>query len=350
MQERILPLLRCPVSGSPLRLQVITRAASTEAIITEGILFADKDWFFPITGGIPRLNVEAFQDHDHFFRQHLPDYALMRQHLEQAYPGLIAYVKKKNKRTRKSFSMEWSWFDYQEDRVWEANRDEILQRFLEETGENLQSLEGKIIFDAGCGNGLLDQLIARQGALVVALDLSNSIERAYRENDHPGAVFIQGDVQFPPLAHSLFDIVHSSGVLHHTNNTELSFSCLTTCAKPGGKLSVWLYHPRKNFLHRLFNVLHTVTSKLPAGLQYFLLRWVFLPLSWLVKRLKGNAQNKREMMVSLLDWFSPEFRREHQPDEAASWYTKRGYESVKVTTTNLFGFNIVGHRPKETLI
>jgi hypothetical protein len=68
-------------------------------------------------------------------------------------------------------------------------------------------------------------------------------------------------------------------------------------------------------------------------------------VSWLVKRLKGNRQNKREMMIALLDWFSPEFRWEHSHDEAAGWFFKRGYQSVKVTTTNTFGFNIIGVKP-----
>jgi hypothetical protein len=80
--------------------------------------------------------------------------------------------------------------------------------------------------------------------------------------------------------------------------------------------------------------------------QYYLLLCTLFPVSWVVKRLKGNKQNKREMMIALLDWFSPEFRWEHDPDEAAGWYSKRGYGSVRVTTVNLFGFNIIGIKPK----
>ncbi|HWK08311.1 MAG TPA: class I SAM-dependent methyltransferase [Puia sp.] len=349
MQESHLPFLRCPVSRTSLQLHIISKTKSpfgsaAGEIISEGILFAAADWFFPVIGGIPRLTVEAFHDYADFFRLYLPDYLPRRQQLEQKYPGLIAYVKRKNRKTRKTFSREWSLFNYQEDRTWEATREEMLNVFLKETDESADSLKGKMIFDAGCGNGLLDQLIAGKGAITVAMDLSNSIERAYQQNTQPGVFFIQGDVQFPPLDFCLFDIVHSSGVLHHTNNSELSFSCLEPCARSGGKLSVWLYHPRKNFLHNLFNRIRSITSKLPSGLQYFLLRSTFLPISYVIKRLKGNRQNKREMMIALLDWFSPEFRREHTPDEAAGWFAKRGYTSVKVTTTGLFGFSIIGRK------
>ncbi|MES1226521.1 MAG: hypothetical protein ABUT20_64195, partial [Bacteroidota bacterium] len=63
-----------------------------------------------------------------------------------------------------------------------------------------------------------------------------------------------------------------------------------------------------------------------------------------IKRIKGNQENAREMMINILDWFSPEFRWEHLHDEAAAWYFKRDYDNVQVTTTGLFGFNITGTR------
>ena len=341
MQERILPFLRCPVTRSSLRMQVIA-GYNGKADIAEGILFATEDWFFPVIGGIPRLTVDAFLEFEDFLRLHLPDYPARRQHLEQKYPGLIVYVRKKNKRTRDSFSLEWSLYDYQEDRTWEAGLEEMLQRFLEETDQGPGSLEGKMIFDVGCGNGQLDSLIAQAGAITVAMDLSTSIERAYRQNTHRDAWYLQGDLQFPPFQASLFDIVHCSGVLHHTNNTELSFHCLESCVRPGGKLSIWLYHPCNDLLHNFFNRARFLTSRLPVRWLYRLLYITALPVSYIWKRRKGNMQNRREMMIALMDQFSPEFRREHTPDETAAWYAKKNYRSIKVTTRNLFGFNMIG--------
>ncbi|MBN9380291.1 MAG: class I SAM-dependent methyltransferase [Chitinophagaceae bacterium] len=354
MQERMLTFLCCPVTRSPLRLVLLANSNGEKnhaaPVISEAILFAEEDWFFPVTGGIPRLTVEAFLDYEDFFRRHLPDYDDRRRRLELKYPALIAYVRRKNKRTKESFSREWSFYDYEEDRTWNANEEDMLQRFLRETNEDRDGLRGKIIFDAGCGNGQLDTLIARQGAIVIAMDLSLSIERAFLQNTHPDAWYIQGDVQFPPLAFSLFDIVHSSGVLHHTNNTELSFSCLSPCVRPGGKYSVWLYHPRKDMMHRLFNTLRVFLSPLPAGLRYFFLRLTIYPVSYLIKKIKGSRQNRREMIIDILDWFTPEYRREHHPDEVAAWLTKRGYHSVLVTTTDTFGFNIIGEMADDLSI
>lgn len=350
MQESTILLLRCPISRSPLTLQVISRVSKTfntgeEEIINEGILYATTEWFYPIIEGVPRMGVDAFLEYADFFKLHMPEYQERRNHLEKTYPGLIRYITGKNKRTRESFSLEWSLYNYQEDRTWEAGGEELLQRFLDETDENRESLKGKLIFDAGCGNGLLNQYIAGGGATVLGMDFSDCIERAHKQNIYANAIFIQGDVQFPPVDFSRFDIVHCSGVLIHTNNTELSFSCIEPCVKPGGKLSVWLYHPRKDRVHNLFNRLRSLTSKMPLKFQYYFLMSTLLPFSYVVKRLKGNRQNRREMMISLLDWFSPEFRWEHEHDEVAGWYSKRGYGAIQVTTTTIFGFNTVGVKP-----
>jgi 2-polyprenyl-3-methyl-5-hydroxy-6-metoxy-1,4-benzoquinol methylase/uncharacterized protein YbaR (Trm112 family) len=342
MDHRLFSFLCCPVTRSPLHLQTISLL--DDHIVSEGILFADEDWFYPVIKGLPRLNVEAFLDYEDFFRLHMTDYSARRQQLKQKYPGLIAYVTEKNRKTKESFSLEWSLHDYSEDRTWAGEKGDLLQRFLEETGETANGLKGKIILDAGCGNGQLDTFIAAQGATVVAMDLSTSIERAYWQNTHPDACFIQGDLQFPPVKQELFDIVHCSGVLHHTNNTELSFSCLAPCVRSGGTYSVWLYHPRDNFLHNFFNFLRHLTSRLPARWTYRLLACTALPVIFVWKWMKGNRQNKREIMIELMDWFSPQYRREHTIDETASWYAKRGYHSMTVTTRNIFGFNMTGKK------
>ena len=331
------------MTRSSLKLQSFSSSPAGDEIL-EGILFAADDWFYPIIKGIPRLTIEAFIDYSDFFEKHLPEYLSCKKALTGKYNRLINYVIKKNKRTKKSFSLEWKLFNYDQDKTWDKDPPGMMKQFLEETDESSESLKNKTIFDAGCGNGLLDQCIAAAGAIVLGMDFSLSIEKADEQNKQVNAFFIQGDVQFPPVAFEYFDIVHCSGVLIHTHNTELSFSCIEPCVKKGGKLSVWLYHPRKNFIHHLFNLIRGVTSKLPIRLQYYLYAVTLFPVTFLIKRLKGNKQNPREMMIDLMDWFSPEFRREHEPSEAVTWFYKRNYESVKITTLSTFGFNITGVR------
>jgi SAM-dependent methyltransferase/uncharacterized protein YbaR (Trm112 family) len=347
MQESLIELLRCPVTRSELTVTILKKAkkilgGQEVEVIEEGILFASKNWFYPIIKCIPRLNVEALIDHADFLQIALPDYEERKKKILFEYSGLLKIVEKKNRRTKKSFSQEWKLYNYTEDKTWDANREEMLDRFLKETDETLESLKNKIIFDAGCGNGTLNSILAEKGVVNIAMDFSNSVEKAYEKNNFSKVYFIQGDVQFPPVLFNYFDIVHSSGVLIHTNNTELSFSCIEPAVKKGGKLSVWLYHHRKDFIHNLFNAIRKVTSKLPLKVQYYLYCITIFPVSFIIKRLKGNKQNVREMMIDILDWFSPEFRWEHNHEEVIGWYKKRNYSKIKITTTNVFGFNTTG--------
>jgi 2-polyprenyl-3-methyl-5-hydroxy-6-metoxy-1,4-benzoquinol methylase/uncharacterized protein YbaR (Trm112 family) len=349
MLEKYLSILVCPVTRSALRLHKISVktkmfSSGEKEIISEGILFADKDWFYPVIDGVPRLLIESFLDHEEFLKANLSEHENRKQYLLKNYSEIIQQAVKKNSRTKKSFEMEWGLFNYDEDKTWELQGEDLLARFLRETDETKESLRGKLIFDAGCGNGQLNQYIARCGAVVVGMDLSRSVERAFLNNKEENAFFLQGDVQFPPLQFEKFDIVHSSGVLICTNNSELTFSRIEPCVKRNGKLSVWLYHPRKNFVHNSFNFLRNYTSKLPIKVQYYLYLFTLFPASYVVKKIKGNKQNAREMMIAIMDWFSPEFRWEHTPEEAKTWFTKRNFSDVKVTTTDTFGFNIIGKK------
>ena len=349
MFEKCLSILVCPVTRSALRLHKISVrtklfSSGEKEIISDGILFADKNWFYPVIDGVPRLLIESFLEQEEFLKCNLSDYEQRKEYLLKNYSEIIQQAVKKNKRTKKSFELEWELFNYGEDKTWELQGEDLLKRFLKETDETKESLKGKWIFDAGCGNGQLNQYIARCGAFVAGIDLSRSVERAFLNNKEENAFFLQGDVQYPPLQFEKFDIVHSSGVLIHTNNSELTFSRIEPCVKKNGKLSVWLYHPRKNFVHNSFNFLRNYTSKLPIKVQYYLYLVTLFPASYVVKKMKGNKQNAREMLIAIMDWFSPEFRWEHTPKEATGWFTKRNFSDVKVTTTDTFGFNIIGKK------
>lgn len=108
MHAELLKLLRCPVTRTSLRMEVISTSTKLfngieEEIIQEGLLFAEEDWFYPIINGIPRLIVEAFLDYDNFLSKYLQDYSVRKIQLEKKYGGLIKYVIKKNNRTKKVF-------------------------------------------------------------------------------------------------------------------------------------------------------------------------------------------------------------------------------------------------------
>jgi ubiquinone/menaquinone biosynthesis C-methylase UbiE len=187
--------------------------------------------------------------------------------------------------------------------------------------------------------------IADISKLCIGAEISKAVELAYARNKKSNAWYAQADLQFLPFDVSSFDVLYSSGVIHHTNDTEKSLGLIETIIKQGGKVCLWLYHPQKNILHRLMMLLRKFTRRLPLKVAFvFLLIFVF-PFSFLIKKIKNrNAPNFREEMIDLLDGFTPEFRCEIPHDVAKQWLEKRNYSDVAITTNSQYGFSIIGKK------
>ena len=103
MLEKYLSLLVCPVTRSALTLHKISVktkmfSSGKKEIISEGILFADKDWCYPVIDGVPRLLIESFLDHEEFLKSNLSDYENRKQYLFKNYAEIIPQAVKKNSR------------------------------------------------------------------------------------------------------------------------------------------------------------------------------------------------------------------------------------------------------------
>jgi SAM-dependent methyltransferase len=108
-----------------------------------------------------------------------------------------------------SFSVEWSMYKYSS-LTWELDLKERVDYFCYYINKTRDSLDGLLILDAGCGNGTLSAAIAATGARVVAMDYSNSIEKAEINKKHFSwdnfrrLYYVQGDVQHPPFSENIF--------------------------------------------------------------------------------------------------------------------------------------------------
>lgn len=345
MQTRLLPLLRCPLSGSELRMEAFSfQEKNGESCVESGLLFGRGSLVYPILRGVPRLVVEAMWDYETELQAWLPELKVRQQQALQEFGESIRLAQKRNARTKASFSVEWAAHQGEGDLTWNLKGEDLLRRFENETGHKLDFWKGKWVLDAGCGNGILDRLLAEQGVPVLAMDFSNSVEAAYQRNTSPLACFIQADLAHPPFAPGFFELVHCSGVLIHTPNTRNSFRILHDFVKPGGWYSIWVYGKSADALHNLFNQIRNITSRIPVRWQEPVLQYTLFPLVWLAKRAKGNPQKSREMMVEILDWFTPEYRWEHEPEEVHGWYQELGYAQIRTTDQNDWGFHVVGQR------
>ena len=241
----------CLVVHAKLTPEDCTKCYAQE--IVEGELVSDSGKTYPISGGIPRL-----------------------------LSGSTAEFLRKN---QKSFSLEWKYFRFGE-RNWGMDIESRKSLFLKALGRAADELKGKIIFDAGCGSGLLSMEMANSfGMEVVALDLATGIEKAYAINRNPFVYYVQGSVLEPPVRGHAVDYIYCAGVLIHLQNTKEGFDCLPRCLSSNGRLFVWVYHSiehhRQTGGHmneRLYDWLRrAVTSKLPISVQEGFYRCLLIP-------------------------------------------------------------------------
>jgi SAM-dependent methyltransferase len=102
------------------------------------------------------------------------------------------------------------------------------------------------VVDVGCGTGQMCLYLARADRVIVGADLTRvSLSlgaSAARRFGLDRVGFVETDLQRPGLKTGAFDVVYSSGVLHHTPDPRESFKRLATLARPGGTIVLGLYN------------------------------------------------------------------------------------------------------------
>lgn len=107
---------------------------------------------------------------------------------------------------------------------------------------------GLKVLNAGCGTGLelINAAVALKNCHFVAIDLSlASLAYAKRQSDEIGLTnidFVHGDILNVELLDQKFDLILSSGVLHHMEDTRNGLQKLSGILTPrGGRMLVGLY-------------------------------------------------------------------------------------------------------------
>ena len=232
-------------------------------------------------------------------------------------------------RTGETFGFQWSTFNV-------ADRPEDTAVFEAKLGLPLNSLGGRLVLDAGCGSGRYARLAGEAGANVVALDLSDAVDKARSMTAHlPNVAVLQGDLLAPPLKPQTFDLVYSIGVLHHTPNTYRAFCSVARLVKPGGYLAVWLYR-RNTMVQELINTgVRAVTTRLPIQALGVVARVGALAggipgLRHLNKLMNFSAHPRWETRVcDTFDWYAPPYQFHHSEAELLGWFAATGFESVR---------------------
>lgn len=168
-------------------------------------------------------------------------------------------------------------------------------------GEFSQSLNGKVVLEAGCGAGRFTEVLLKKDATLVSSDLSSAVEvniENFPVSDKH--IVIQADINNMPYADESFDLVLCMGVIQHTPSPEETIKNLYALVKKGGTLIIDHYTFTKSRLLRLHYLYRMYFRKQPASYTIPATKKIvdkYLPLH------KKFANNK--IMSVLLNRISP---------------------------------------------
>lgn len=240
----------------------------------------------------------------------------------------------------KSFSFEWKMHDRTQIDTF-SGYDISLNQFSKRIDFPLSQLNGKLVLDAGCGTGRFSEVIIKNGATMIGVDLSFSVDVAFRNmGKHPLAHFIQADLFNLPFPKNIFDFIFSFGVLHHTPDAKRAFQSLSRLVKPEGKVSIFVYSSYNKGIVYTSAFWRFFTTKLPKRLLYYL-SFISLPLYYLYKiPILGSIckmlfvipmwKDWRWRVLDTFDWYSPRYQSKHTHWEVFRWFEESGFREIKV--------------------
>lgn len=265
-----------------------------------------------------------------------------------------------------SFALQWNRFKAEQ--IDAVNGTRLSRQRFAETGWAPGALAGVLVLEAGCGAGRFTRLLAEAGARVVAFDYSAAVD-ACRENNggFPNVAFFQADIFDMPFRDGAFDRVFCHGVLQHTPDPAGAFRALDAKVRPGGAISIDVYHRdgrirpwKSKYLWRWLTT-RVQPHRLLAFLEWFIPKW--LPIDTAIKRVPvlGNVLGAvvpcwnyhytdlapeakvRWAIMDTFDALAPAFDTPATLAEVRRWFADAGYRAFEVREG---GNGIVGNGTK----
>lgn len=176
---------------------------------------------------------------------------------------------------------------------------------------------GTRILECGCGTGQLTNFLSIANRTVIGTDIClNSLEMAHDfkvKNDLDRAHFYQMNLFRPCFKPNTFDLVISTGVLHHTSDPFLGFQTIASLVRPKGYVLIGLYHK----YGRLATDIRRLIFKLTRDRFKFLDRY---------------AVSKETSAAKKQAWFMDQYKNPHESKhtfgEVAWWLEETGLTFV----------------------
>jgi len=182
------------------------------------------------------------------------------------------------------------------------------------------------ILEIGCGTGQMSLYLASADRIVVGADVTRASLKlgaaAAKRFGVTGVQFVETDLHHPGLRAGAFDVIYTSGVLHHTSDPRQSFKTILPLLRPGGMIVVGLY----NAFARIPLQLRRMVARLSGY------RWIpFDPV------LRDRKSEPARCQAWLRDQYRHPEEHRHTAAEVRGWFAENGIEYLRTYPSLLIG-------------
>lgn len=252
-------------------------------------------------------------------------------------------LSRQERRTREVFAYEWEFYrrwGWMSEvtpggrlALWGSRRADAERAFWTKSLLTENDVAGRVVLDAGCGNGRYAFQAARLARVVVGLDISEAVDAA-GENTRscPNVEIVQGDVLRPPFRPNVFDTIFSIGVLGFTANAEGACQSLVRLLRDDGVIAVQFSHRGNAVFEMVDNAVRSLTSRLSVRnlmrFAAFMAGLGRLAHALRVARYVNLILRLQPTRHHMFDWYGARRIDRRCHEEVFEWFRRSGVDVV----------------------
>jgi len=182
------------------------------------------------------------------------------------------------------------------------------------------------IAEIGCGTGQMCLYLARADRTVIGADFSRAAlslgSEAARRFGLDRVQFVETDLRRPGLKVRSFDVIYSSGVLHHTPDPRAAFARLVPLARPGGVIVLGLYN---------------VFARVPLRVRRAIARLTGMRVILFDPVLRDRRDEPARRQAWLRDQYQHPEEHRHTLAEVQGWFAENAVEYLRAYPSAVLG-------------